>query len=103
MADPDLESLKQEVDFSTPLREASAEDSSGYHSSIDFEGDEDDNFNIGTTKDIKQVSIKSTGVKDKFKVGKGDLNEFMLGGTNLSEGDNKEAGTSNIVRETKKY
>ena len=82
MADPDLESLKQEVDFSTPLREASAEDSSGYHSSIDFEGDEDDNFNIGTTKDMKQVSIKSTGVKDEFEFGKNDFNDLMIGPTN---------------------
>ena len=77
MADPDLESLKQEVDFNTPLRDQLSVESSGYEEASESEFEEEDNFKLRATSRAKKVVIEekyeNTGDNFAYKSDKAEL------------------------------
>ena len=112
MEDPDLESLKQEVDFNTPLRDQLSIESSAYEDASGSDFEEDDNFKLRASSRAKKVVIEdkyeNTGDNFAYKSEKGELDtEITFANTNFGEeqGDINVGGTSNlnIKKDNKKY
>ena len=76
MADPDLESLKQEVDFNTPLRDQLSIEQSSYEDASESEFEEEDNFKITPEILEKKVSLQYIieSKKSKDKINKKEQN-----------------------------